>query len=123
MLRIIRDTAALFELEKQLQKVREFQLRAARDGRPPAAADLRDAEKKAVDQVRREYFCLAARLAFLPAEQAAALNDDQDYQARPNVDVELGIFDAHHRILTVPCVGDPRHDDPGPPLAAAEAPR
>jgi hypothetical protein len=112
MLRIIRDTAALFELEKQLQTVREMQLRAVRDGRPMAAAELQEAEERVIDQVKRDYFCAAARLVYLPPAEAEALTDRQDYQGRQNIDAENCMFEAHHHLLALACVGATDHDDP-----------
>lgn len=120
MLVIIRDTAALFDLEKQLQQVREMQLRAAREGRRMEASELQEAEARAIDEVKQKYYCQVARLAFMPPAQADAVTDQQDYEGRQYKDGEFPIFDAHHRILSLPSVGDPRHDDPDPPTPAAD---
>jgi hypothetical protein len=122
MLLIARDTAALIDLEKQLQVLREAQLRAARDGRFMSASELQAAEARVVEAVRRQYFCELGRLAFMPAADADAVTDDEDYQRRQHVDTESAILAAHRRILSLPCVGDRDHEDPEPTMPAAERP-
>lgn len=120
MLKIIRDTAAMFDLDKELEKVRVMQLRAAHDGQSLGASELAQAEVLAIDQIKRKYYCEIARLAFMPSAQADALTDQQDYEGRQYKDSEFPIFEAHHRILSLPCVGAPEHDDPDPGISAAE---
>jgi hypothetical protein len=112
MLTLLRDTAALIELELELQRVRERQLRAFHEGRPMEAAELKEAEAQAIDKVKRQFYCLQTRLAFMPAEEADKLTDPADYQGRQYADTEFCILDAHRRILSQPCAGDPRFVDP-----------
>jgi len=122
MLLIVRDTAALCDLEKQLQGVREAQLRAARDGSRPAAAELEQAEARVIAEIKRKHYCLVTRLAFLPADQAEARSDEADYAGRQFIDAETSILDAHRRVLSLPFVGAPGFDDPDPQTPSAEGP-
>ena len=120
MLLIIRDTAAFFDLEKELQVLREMQLRAARDGRLMTDAELLAAESRVVESVKRRYFCEVGRLAFMPAADADAVTDEQDYERRLHVDTEPSILAAHRRIVSLPFVGDREHDDRDPTMLAGE---
>jgi hypothetical protein len=122
MLLIARDTAALIDLEKGLQVLRETQLRAARSGRIMSASELQAAEAAVVEAIKQQYFCELGRLAFMPAAEADAVTDEEDYQRRQHVDTESAILAAHRRILSLPCVGAPGHDDPEPTMATAERP-
>ena len=111
MLTIVRDTAALVELDRQLQQVRETQLRAARDGRRMPGSELADAEARVVEAVKRQFYCIEARLAFMPEKEADALTDAADHAGRQLADSEQCLLEGHRRILSVPCVGDPGYDD------------
>jgi hypothetical protein len=120
MLVILRDTAALIDFDKLLQGVREMQLGAIRDGLPMTKAQLDQAEAQAVGVARQAHYSLETRLMCMPPDQARSLTDQQDYEGRSNAESEACILDAHHRILSFPCVGSPEYDDPDPRIPAPE---
>jgi hypothetical protein len=113
MMLVIRDTAALFDLEKGLQGVRAAQLRAGREGKPMTPLQLEAAEARVMQEIKNKHYCLRTRLSYLPSAQANAITDQADFDGRMYADMEAVMFDAHHRILSLPCVGDLNHDDAG----------
>jgi hypothetical protein len=105
MLMIIRDTAATFDLDKELQKVREQQLRAARAGKPMTQSQLDAAEAKVIDENKTRHYCVEIRQLYQPPEQARGITDQADYDGRMYIDAEAAIIDAHRRVAAMPYVG------------------
>jgi hypothetical protein len=123
MLRDARDIAAAIAYGKELDRLRDDQLRRGLTGQPIPPEELRALEAGVVQKVRAEYFNLPARQMFMPIQDAAALNDDADFAKRQTLLMEEATLDSHRLLCEIPFVGQPGFDDPDPPaLAPASLP-
>lgn len=115
MLRDARDIAAAIAYGKQLDKLRDEQLRRGLRGQPMTNQELAVGEREAVAVIKRDYFNASARGLFLPADKAAAMSDEADFAKRETQLVEEATLDSHRRLTKIPYVGQQGFDDPDPP--------
>lgn len=115
MLRDARDIAAAIAYGKQLDRVRDEQLRRGLIGKPMSDQELASGEREAVAIIKRDYFNASARGLFLPMNKAGAMSDEADYAKRETQLMEEATLDSHRRLTKIPYVGQPGFDDPDPP--------
>lgn len=115
MLRDARDIAAAIAYGKQLDRVRDEQLRRGHAGRPMTDQELSAGEREAVAIIKRDYFNASARGLFLPMNKAGAMSDEADFVKRETQLMEEATLDSHRRLTKIPYVGQPGFDDPDPP--------
>ncbi len=119
MLRDARDIAAAIAYGKQLDRLRDEQLRRALDGDSMTAEEFRAKEDGAVDSIRAEYFNLPARHMIMTTQAAAALSDAADFAKRQTLLMEEATLESHRLLCGIPFVGQPGFDDPEPPAPLA----
>ncbi|MBL0870508.1 MAG: hypothetical protein IBJ18_08035 [Phycisphaerales bacterium] len=115
MLRDARDIAAAIAYGKQLDRVRDEQLRRGLTGQPMTDPELVAGEREAVAIIKRDYFNASARGLFLPMNQASAMSDEADFAKRETQLMEEATLDSHRRLTKIPYVGQTGFDDPDPP--------
>lgn len=115
MLRDARDIAAAIAYGKQLDRVRDEQLRRGLTGQPMSDQELAAGEREAVAIIKRDYFNASARGLFLPLNKAGAMSDEADYARRETQLMEEATLDSHRRLTKIPYVGQLGFDDPDPP--------
>lgn len=115
MLRDARDIAAAIAYGKQLDRVRDEQLRRGLTGQPMTEQELAAGEREAAAIIKRDYFNASARGLFLPMNQAGAMSDEADFAKRETQLMEEATLDSHRRLTKIPYVGQVGFDDPDPP--------
>ncbi len=115
MLRDARDIAAAIAYGKQLDRVRDEQLRRGLTGQPMSDQELAAGEREAVVIIKRDYFNASARGLFLPLNKAGAMSDEADFARRETQLMEEATLDSHRRLTKIPYVGQLGFDDPDPP--------
>lgn len=112
-----RDTAASLFYLKCLDGVREEHLQRAARGEAIPPDFLAQGEIKSLERTKRECFTRLQRDLVMPPAQAAALTDEQDFEARSTRLVEMGMLESHRALTKIPWAGHPDYRDasPAPP--------
>jgi hypothetical protein len=109
-----RDTAASLFYLKCLDELREEHLRRAARGEAIPADFLTQGEARALERMKQECFTRLQRALCMPPDKAAALTNDQDFDARSTRLVEMGMLESHRALTRIPWAGHPEyHDRPG----------
>ena len=106
-----RDTAASLYYLQCLDELRGQFLDRASRGEKFSPHYWAQGEARAIERVKHDYFTRRLRAMFMPPEQAAALDDAQDFEMRNTQLIETGMLDSHRKLVAIPWVGQPEFAD------------
>jgi hypothetical protein len=109
-----RDTSASLYYLECLDRLREQHLERSLRGEALPENYWKLGEADALARTRRLHFTAAIRSMIMPPEKAAAMSDEQDFEARTTKLVEMGMLESHRALVRIPWVGQKEYADSSP---------